>query len=183
LHKVHGIKAAIQYDLRDDGDDPENAEHRFGLVRTDWSPKPSYFAVQRVCSLLSDPVTLFSPTWKTEIVPDRYFGSDKWKLYEPAVSWEGSLCKSLGFVQKYFFRNGDGEIMLVVWNALRATNERQPLLADIVLHTTSYSRPLAIDLLTGERYDLPATIDGGKTILRKVQIPTHPIVIKLFATK
>ncbi|MGF0035529.1 alpha-L-arabinofuranosidase [Victivallis vadensis] len=32
------------YDFQDDGVDPKNKEHNFGLIRTDYSPKPSYQA-------------------------------------------------------------------------------------------------------------------------------------------
>lgn len=41
-----GIKAYVWYDLRDDGVDPREPEHHFGLVRNDFQPKPAYTAYQ-----------------------------------------------------------------------------------------------------------------------------------------
>lgn len=43
-----GIGAYIWYDLIDDGDQPLDPEHHFGLLRRDFSPKPAYLAYQQV---------------------------------------------------------------------------------------------------------------------------------------
>ncbi len=56
-----GVPLSIWYDWRDDGDDPKNAEHRFGLVRRShlpnqrvaFHPKPSFFAAQTLIRALS----------------------------------------------------------------------------------------------------------------------------------
>ena len=42
------------YDLRDDGDDDTNKEHRFGFLRRDLTPKPAFNAVTRVSPLLKE---------------------------------------------------------------------------------------------------------------------------------
>lgn len=42
------------YDFMDDGDDPKEKEHNFGLVRTDFSPKPAFQAVAVAASLLAN---------------------------------------------------------------------------------------------------------------------------------
>jgi hypothetical protein len=44
-----GFPLIIYYDLRDDGTDPANAEHNFGLLANDYSNKP---AMQAVCTLV-----------------------------------------------------------------------------------------------------------------------------------
>lgn len=44
--QAFGIRAYIWYDLRDDGEDPHETEHHFGLVRWDFQPKPAYGAYQ-----------------------------------------------------------------------------------------------------------------------------------------
>lgn len=41
-----GVKAYFWYDLRDDGTDPKEPEHHFGLVRHDFQPKPAFVAYQ-----------------------------------------------------------------------------------------------------------------------------------------
>jgi aryl-phospho-beta-D-glucosidase BglC (GH1 family) len=46
------------YDLQNDGDDPTYYEHNFGLLRTDFSPKPSFQAAAVVASFLKNSVFL-----------------------------------------------------------------------------------------------------------------------------
>ncbi|QEH33307.1 Beta-xylosidase [Aquisphaera giovannonii] len=41
-----GVNTSIFYDWKDDGDDPKDRECRFGTVRTDLAPKPSFLAAQ-----------------------------------------------------------------------------------------------------------------------------------------
>ena len=41
-----GVNLSIFYDWRDDGDDPKDREHRFGTVRRNLEPKPSFLAAQ-----------------------------------------------------------------------------------------------------------------------------------------
>jgi hypothetical protein len=42
------IRGIWWYDFQNDGNDPYNRQHNFGLVRKDFSPKPSYRAFQEV---------------------------------------------------------------------------------------------------------------------------------------
>jgi MYXO-CTERM domain-containing protein len=41
-----GFPLIVDYDLRDDGTDPTNAEHNFGLLQNDYGDKPSAVAVR-----------------------------------------------------------------------------------------------------------------------------------------
>jgi polysaccharide biosynthesis protein PslG len=43
-----GVNLSIFYDWRDDGDNPKENEHRFGTVRRDFTPKPSFLAAQKL---------------------------------------------------------------------------------------------------------------------------------------
>ncbi len=45
---VSGVNLSIFYDWRDDGDNPKENEHRFGTVRRDLTPKPSFLAAQKL---------------------------------------------------------------------------------------------------------------------------------------
>ncbi len=47
VNLLSGVDLTIDYDWKDDGPDPANSEHRFGIVRQDLSPKPAYTAVSR----------------------------------------------------------------------------------------------------------------------------------------
>jgi polysaccharide biosynthesis protein PslG len=44
LDGLEYVESAVVYNLRDKGDDPADLEHRWGLVRRDFSPKPAYGA-------------------------------------------------------------------------------------------------------------------------------------------
>jgi hypothetical protein len=47
------IPISIWYDWRDDGSDPKNPEHHFGMVRTDLQPKPAFEAAKALNTLLA----------------------------------------------------------------------------------------------------------------------------------
>ena len=51
---MDSIGVSIIYDWRDDGNDPKNPEHRFGIVRHDGSAKPAYKAIKQVAAELGD---------------------------------------------------------------------------------------------------------------------------------
>jgi hypothetical protein len=47
------VNLSIFYDWRDDGDNPKEPEHRFGTVRRDLAPKPSFLAAQKLLQSLN----------------------------------------------------------------------------------------------------------------------------------
>ncbi len=47
-----GVNVSIFYDWRDDGDNPRDREHRFGTVRRNLEPKPSFLAAQKLIRAL-----------------------------------------------------------------------------------------------------------------------------------
>ena len=179
LHQVYNMKLAIQFEFLD-----TRTLHSFGLLRKEkynYAPKPSYFAVQRVCSLLSSPVEFSKSKLSITVMPEKYFESKNWKRFDAYMIWDGEKVESLNRVEKYLFTNGDKELILVLWNAIRADEERKPLLTkNIILGTSEYTNPLAIDILTGETYDIKSEIKGNKTFLKDVIVPDYPIVIKMF---
>ena len=48
------VNVSIFYDWRDDGDDPKDREARFGTVRRNLEPKPSFLAAQKLIRTLRD---------------------------------------------------------------------------------------------------------------------------------
>ncbi len=48
-----GIYLSVFYDWKDDGADPAETEHRFGTVRQDLTPKPSFEAAKKLISALN----------------------------------------------------------------------------------------------------------------------------------
>lgn len=48
-----GVPLSIWYDWKNDGPDPDEREHNFGLVHTDLSPKPAYHALKTLTTELA----------------------------------------------------------------------------------------------------------------------------------
>ncbi|RME89988.1 MAG: hypothetical protein D6766_13885, partial [Verrucomicrobia bacterium] len=47
-----GVRVSVWYDWQNDGPDPAEREHNFGLVNTDLSPKPAYRAIRTLTGAL-----------------------------------------------------------------------------------------------------------------------------------
>lgn len=60
-HFKQGITRSCVYQLYDDGTNPNEQEHNFGLLRYDYSNKPSFDAVKNLLKLLSDRGANFKP--------------------------------------------------------------------------------------------------------------------------
>ena len=71
LARQHGIEFACQYDFMDDGPMRNHTEHNFGLVRQDYTPKPSFSALATMTRLVG------------EATPKGSFSSDegRYRLY------------------------------------------------------------------------------------------------------
>ena len=52
VNLISGVDLTIDYDWKDDGPDPANSEHRFGIVRQDLTPKPVYTAISALLNTL-----------------------------------------------------------------------------------------------------------------------------------
>ncbi len=50
---LNGIPLSIWYDWKNDGPDPKEREHNFGIVQADLAPKPAYQAIQTLTKELS----------------------------------------------------------------------------------------------------------------------------------
>ena len=87
MFRASGLNGGLfWYDFQDDGADPANREHRFGVIRLDYSPKPAYQAFAVAASVL-------------ENLP-----------FERAMLDEGE-----GGVKAYCYGNRDKRV-LAVWN-------------------------------------------------------------------
>lgn len=62
-HYLRGTTRVYNYELLDERLDPEKTDHEaaFGLLRHDFSPKPSYTALRNLLDLVADPGPAFSP--------------------------------------------------------------------------------------------------------------------------
>lgn len=53
INRLSGVPVSIWYDFKDDGADPKDIEHHFGLVTRGGKPKPSYLALQNMTAQLA----------------------------------------------------------------------------------------------------------------------------------
>ncbi len=103
LNRAFGNQVLFWYDFQNDGDDPLNPEHNFGLLRRDYSPKPSYQAAAVAASLLRN------RPFQKAITADKVRGGDKDALAK-------GLCKL------YIYGNADSRF-IALWSAELSNNK------------------------------------------------------------
>lgn len=118
-HLAAGVDRVYAYELLDERDDPglTDPEAHFGLVRRDYSPKPSYLALQRLLALLDD-------------------GSGAAPALEPLA---------LGVpdgVRRLLFRSGDGRYQLLLWRNVPVYDTDPASRRDVAVASTD----VAVDL-------------------------------------
>ena len=97
---VPAVKSLSWYDFQNDGEDPDEAEFNFGLVRLNRTPKPAYGAYKTMTSLVGD----LTPA-ELRIDGDTYvlqFGEEKAPLFavwrsegaqSAEIPWTKGLCR------------------------------------------------------------------------------------------
>jgi hypothetical protein len=88
---LHGIQRTYLYELLDTEIPAQGVRDRFGLVRSDFTPKPAYLAVQSLLHLLADP------------------GG------EAAASLDVKLLGAPGDLHHMLFSKRNGEFYLMLW--------------------------------------------------------------------
>jgi len=175
------ISVVCHYDLIDDyNSHPYESEANFGLLRTDRSPKPVYYAMQRLNSLFNGYV----------FDPDSVVTIEEQPLHRSAVrgelvhDWDGVGINASNEVLAYGFTNSGlpDERMLALWSAQPYSREFNNRTCTIRLKGwAGYGQvPVAVDLITGETFDVPVKADGDDLVLENFIIQWNPLVIKFF---
>lgn len=165
-----GTEMLFVYNFRDNGTDPHNAEHNFGLMDIQMKPKPSYHAVSRFNHFMAG----FQPDRDSKVSvfpitnhPDR----------EPVI-WDGSKIEASGKVMVYPFVDAQGKKTVLVWSAERVGGDLQPAVADIEIPVVGIVNSVkAFNFLTGETVSLPFEKKGGHVLLKKTSILDTPQAI------
>lgn len=89
---ARGIRRTYIYELADVTHAEQGIHNTFGLVRSDFSPKPAYLAIQHLIALLADPGPDFTP-------------------HDLAFSVSGELSN----VHRLLFAKRDGTYILAIW--------------------------------------------------------------------
>ncbi len=98
--KING--GVFWYDFQDDGVNPNNREHNFGLIRKDYSPKPAFQALA-VCAFMLKNLPFSKAVSNTDKVKAYVFGNRQrevmavWTMEPTPVEWKTILPVKHGF--------------------------------------------------------------------------------------
>jgi hypothetical protein len=169
-----GIDRMIQYDFKDDGLDPHEAEHHFGLVDTQLQPKPAFHAVQRLAKATAGFVVAAQNIVEVYPVADR--------PDEYPIVWDGAKLAAPGTVLSYTFKDSTDKTVLAIWSSERANGDFTPRLADVKINDVDkqITEIKELDLMTGLTQVIPYKRKEGKLILEKMTIKDAPVLLYLY---
>lgn len=173
------VEANIHYLFLDLGYKQFKPNSGFGFVTKELHPKFTYWAVQRMTSLMSGYEV--DPNAQVEILKAELTGRPI-KIYQ--VGWDDASILAEQGVLAYPFANPDkpDERQLVMWSGLPSDEPFNPRGVKFRLDGWSEfdATPIAVDLITGESYDLAMKKDKNGFLFENVDIPASPLVIKFF---
>lgn len=166
------IDMALQYDLKNDGTDPHELEHNFGIIHNDLSPKPAYYAYQRVVKTSIGWVHTKELTVNIKPGPSHTDGYP--------ITWDGTKMQTPNDIPCYTFRSALGQDIVTLWSAERANNEFTPRWADIEFKSPKKINKITVmDMLTGATTNVPfKAIDGG-AMLKTYSVPEHVLMFTI----
>lgn len=174
-----GIEVSVYYDFKDDGNDPHEAEHNFGLMTFDWQPKPAYHAVQRLARFMIPWQAAATPPEINAFVPNTR--PDQWP-----ITWDGSKLAAPGTISVYAFENTSGEaadkdsLMVLLWSAERI-GDLQARLGDLeIAWPASRKAPSSVrtyNLWTGAWRDVKYERKPDRLYFTKLNFPAAPVAL------
>lgn len=179
LYRQDAISATIQYDIMEAGQNPADPECYFGLLHNDFSPKPAYFAVQRLNSLMAE---ARPDAAKVVVTANPLHRSAE---RNDGMKWDAALIKADNGVLALPFSNPETphEKMVALWSAQPFSGEFAPRSVSFsVSGWPAYGYPLAvgIDILTGDTFDVPVKMENGVLTVSQMTIGQHPCLLKFF---
>ncbi len=102
-----GVEKTFFYCLMDSGDGSHEVEHRFGLLRRDGSPKPSFLALKKLNSLMTGDTRPAKLDLKVNVIAP-FPRTDKFV-------WDGQPIETLDLPQVHAFKRPDGKTVVFLW--------------------------------------------------------------------
>ena len=165
-----GVNEVFVYDFKDDGADPFNREHNFGIVDASLQPKPAYGAVKSVANALTD----LKPCAQAPAI--KVFVHDgPLNAARPA----GFPAASANDVPVYAFTDANKHLVIALWSAERAGGDQMPHIVRIEISGASaISKVEALDLLTNLCTDVPFQKGAnGDVAIDRLSLPDHPLLL------
>ena len=175
------IALSCQYEFVDDyGSKPFQDEANFGLLRTDYTPKPAFFAIQRLNSLMHGAVPDADARVTVTAAP-----LHRSALRETLVkSWDDAAISAANGVRAYAFSDpaAPEERLLALWSRQPYSREFSNRMVSLEIDNWAEfdAVPVAIDLITGDTYDVALKKQDGKLVLEKFSLRENPMLIKFF---
>lgn len=148
------------YELFDQSASNTDTEKRFGIVRSDGTPKVSYNIIKNIISILNDNST--TPFWP--------------RILDFTLSGPNTVSRTL-------LQKKNGVYFLALWNDLPVFNNttitdilNSPVPVTITL-STSYTNINVYDPMTSS--SVKTSLSNASSVV--VQVPDHPIIIELKA--
>ncbi len=179
---IPAIKVACQYDFLDDySSNKFNPEANFGLLRSDYSPKPSYYAIRHINSLFAG----YEYDNKVIVNVKKAPLHRSMKRNILINNWDGAAINADNDICAYGFSNPEftDRRMLAVWSKLPVSDEFNNRTVSIRISgwKNFCKYPLAVDIITETSFDVPIKIDGNDLII-DLLITDNPVVVKLFSS-
>lgn len=179
LHAWHGVAASVQYEMLDDyGSAPGDAEANFGLLRSDYSRKPAWHAIRRMCSVFAGAVPDRDASAEIVQAP-LHRGQQRGTL---VADWDKVEIKALSGIQALPFAHPGrpGMRTLALWSELPRdpNNGRAAVIA--VRGWNGLGAPVAIGLCSGRITDVERRVEGD-TVQLTVHLDDEPLAIRAFA--
>ena len=174
------VKVACQYDFLDDyGSKSTNAEANFGLLRSDLSPKPAYYAISRVAAVTNG--YAINDKFKLESIDaPLHRAARQGYLVE---DWDGTEIGSDNGVkiQAFSSEKTDHPPFLAIWStqALDAQFNCRSISFNLNWPLESDVPVVALDLMTGKSFDIQVKAVDGMTRFEGVQLGRNPIIVYL----
>ncbi len=174
----HGVAVSIQYDLLDDfGLQPFHDESNFGLLRSDYSRKPAWYATQRLCSLFAGAIPDSTATATVSEAPLHR----SQRGGELVRNWDGVTLHAVDSVIALPFSHPSLKDVktLAVWTATASGvfNGRQATLR--VSGWQGFSNAVCIGLCSGRIIEPMVTRQGDDLVL-VLDLDDEPVAVRLF---
>lgn len=175
------IAAVVQYCFLDKFNSRTNAaEGNFGLIRHDFSFKPSYLAFRRLNSRLNG--FRYAPEIKVKITAEPLHRGNRRAIL--VRDWDDVQVDGDNGCMVLPFRNRAGEVIVAVWS-------KQPYAQEFNSRTLSFrlegcgavDGAIAQDAITGINYDIPWKNEAGIFSVDAMTLRQNPLYLRLVKTK
>lgn len=153
-----GIEKTFVHMLVDYYNQPDWCEARFGICRSDWSPKPAYTALKNLIGLLND--------------PGMEFTTEKLNY---------SIITKYPTVDHLLFQNRQGVFFLVLWNKIQSWNysvAKELTISPVPVSLVFEKAPSQMKIYE-PLYSANPNADYNDLDSLNIKISDHPVIIRI----